>query len=96
MKRTITVVLCVAMLTAAGLLAAGCQKDEPGAAAPAATAEIRQKTCPVMGGTIDPKVFTDHEGRRIYFCCAACVAKFKTEPAKYIAKVDEELKAASG
>jgi len=80
------------MLTAAGLLAAGCQKDEPGPSA----AEIKQKTCPVMGGTIDPTIFADHEGRRIYFCCAACVAKFKAEPDKYLAKVDEELKAAGG
>ena len=96
MKRAITAVLCVAMLTAAGLLTAGCQKDEPGAAAPAATAEIKQKTCPVMGGKIDPKVFTDYEGRRIYFCCAACVAKFKAEPDKYLAKVNEELKAGGG
>lgn len=96
MKRAITAVLCVAMLTAAGLLAAGCQKDEPGAAAPAAAAEIKQKTCPVMGGKIDPTIYADHEGRRIYFCCAACVARFKAEPEKYLAKVDEELKAAGG
>lgn len=50
-----------------------------------------QKTCPVMGGAINPKVFVDHEGRRIYFCCPACVEAFKKAPEKYLEKVDAEI-----
>ena len=57
--------------------------------------ETGQKTCPVMGGPIDPRMFTEHEGRRIYFCCAACIEKFKADPEKYVAKVDAELKGAA-
>ena len=94
-------VLAIAGL-AAGILAAGCEKVEEPAAPPAAAPEtaapaaaIAQKTCPVMGGPIDPKMFTEHEGRRIYFCCAACIEKFKADPEKYIAKVDAELKGAA-
>ena len=51
-----------------------------------------QTNCPVMGGPINPKIYTDYEGRRIYFCCSGCVNTFKKDPAKYIAKVDAEIK----
>jgi len=94
-------VLAAAIL-AAGVLVAGCEKAEKPASPPAAAsapaapaAAIAQKTCPVMGGPIDPKMFTEYEGRRIYFCCAACIEKFKADPEKYIAKVDAELKGAA-
>ena len=64
------------------------KKAETGEA-PAA-ASIQQKTCPVMGGKIDPKVYVDHEGRRIYFCCPACPETFKKNPSKYLAKLDRQ------
>ena len=56
MSRATVLALCAAVLTGAGLLAAGCRKDEPTAA------DIQQKTCPVMGGLIDPAVHTDYQG----------------------------------
>jgi hypothetical protein len=40
-----------------------------------------------MGGDIDRAVFVDHEGLRIYFCCAGCDATFRKNPAAYIAKL---------
>lgn len=49
-----------------------------------------QKTCPVMGGKIDKSVYTDYEGKRIYFCCPACIPEFKKDPAKYIKKLEDE------
>ena len=61
---------------------------EHGAASPADTAKIAQKICPVMGKKIDPKLFVDHKGRRVYFCCKMCVETFKKDPGKYIKKVD--------
>ena len=74
-------------------IAAGCtSRNEPSsqAAEPASQAvQIAQKTCPVMGGPIDPKIFVEHEGRKVYFCCPGCVAKFKADPAKYLAKLDK-------
>lgn len=54
----------------------------------------KQTTCPVMGGPIDEKVFTDHQGRRIFFCCPGCVATFKADPPKYLAIVDAALRPA--
>jgi YHS domain-containing protein len=69
----------------------------PGAPAPDAAAgtEIAQKTCPVTGDPIDPKVYTDYNERRVYFCCSACEAPFKKDPAKYLKIVDDQIKAAA-
>jgi len=49
-----------------------------------------QTTCPVMGGAIDKKVFTDYQGKRIYFCCTGCVDDFKKDPEKYLKKLEEQ------
>ena len=49
-----------------------------------------QTTCPVMGGKIDKTIYVDHDGKRVYFCCSACIAPFKKEPAKYIKKLEDE------
>jgi YHS domain-containing protein len=43
-----------------------------------------QTACPIMGGAIDKEVYVDHEGQRIYFCCAGCDDAFLKEPAKYL------------
>lgn len=41
--------------------------------------------CPVEGGKIKGKAnFADYNGRRYYFCCAACPPKFEKEPQKFI------------
>lgn len=42
--------------------------------------------CPVMGGPVDPAIYADHDGRRIYFCCDPCVEKYKKDPARYAGK----------
>ena len=63
-------------------------------AAVAETPTIEQKTCPVMGSPINPKIFVDYKGRRIYFCCNMCPPVFNKDPEKYIKIVDEQLKAA--
>lgn len=45
-----------------------------------------QTVCPVMGGPVDKNVYLDHQGKRIYFCCPACVPVFKKDPVKYLKK----------
>jgi YHS domain-containing protein len=96
MKALHAVAVMAVVLGAVGLFAAGCKKAEPQAPAPSAAGQpkIVQKICPVMGEPIDPNVFTDYEGRRIYFCCQVCKAAFEKDPEKYVAKVDEELQGA--
>lgn len=46
-----------------------------------------QTTCPVMGGTINKKLYADYKGERVYFCCMACPPKFEKDPEKYINKL---------
>jgi YHS domain-containing protein len=53
-------------------------------------AESLQKTCPVMGGKVDPELYVEYEGRRIYVCCGGCIDKVKAEPALYARKVAEQ------
>lgn len=71
----------------------GCKKkSEPAApieAGEAASAAIEQKTCPIMGGTIDKNIYTEYKGKRVYFCCAGCQEKFKANPEKYVAKLPQ-------
>ncbi len=60
--------------------------DEP---AKAVAAVLEQTTCPVMGGAINKAIFTEHKGKKVYFCCSPCEEKFKEEPEKYIAKLPQ-------
>jgi YHS domain-containing protein len=67
-------------------LAAGEQPSSP----PAEEKAIRPQTkCPVMGGTIDKSLYVDAKGKRIYLCCAACEEAVRTEPEKYIKKIEQ-------
>jgi YHS domain-containing protein len=59
----------------------------PAAASKPATTAITQKLCPVMGGAVDPNVWTEYQGKKVYFCCKECIPKFKQDPAKYMAKL---------
>lgn len=48
-----------------------------------------QINCPVSGEELeDSAIFTDFEGRRIYFCCNKCEKSFKADPQKYLKKMD--------
>jgi len=55
-----------------------------------AAAAPSQTKCPVMGGAIDEKVYTDYNGKRIYFCCPGCLEMFKKDPEKYVKKMQAE------
>jgi YHS domain-containing protein len=46
-----------------------------------------QTICPVMGGKINKEIYADYQGKRIYFCCAACPSQFNEDPEKYLAKM---------
>ena len=50
--------------------------------------ESVQKNCPVMGGKIDKNIYTDYNGRRIYFCCESCMQSFSKDPEKYLKKLE--------
>lgn len=51
-----------------------------------------QTFCPVSGKELKEKeVFTDYNGRQIYFCCEGCIAKFNKEPQKYLKILDNGI-----
>ena len=87
--KALAYIACAALVV--GFIAVGCGKTEESSQGAAETV-IMQKTCPVMAGPINNNIFVEHEGRKIYFCCAGCKETFKKDPDKYIKKVDEELK----
>jgi len=43
-----------------------------------------------MGGRVGKTIFVDYAGRRIYFCCPACVDVFKRDPERYVGGAPEE------
>src|SRR5688572_579547 len=50
---------------------------------------ITVATDPVCGMQVDPstsKHVLEHEGKRVAFCSAGCLAKFKADPKKYLEK----------
>ena len=88
------ILIFAGMLLAGGLVFAltGCN-GEPAVDAPAAEvvdAVENQQYCPVMDGMeIDRSIYVDHDGKRVYFCCAGCVAAFEADPEKYMEKLHE-------
>jgi YHS domain-containing protein len=48
-----------------------------------------QTICPVMGNPINKDIFVEYKGKKVYFCCSDCKAKFLAEPEKYIAKLPQ-------
>ncbi len=47
-----------------------------------------QVNCPLSGEPIDRKVFTEQDGKKVYFCCDDCKGKYENEPARYAAKLE--------
>ena len=86
--RTISPILAVCAV----LLAAVVSVAETEAPKDVAEAKVlkAQESCPVMGGKINKKLFADVDGKRIYVCCAGCIAPIQKEPAKYIKKLEQD------
>ena len=77
--------MIVVMLLVVGLVCSGyvLAEDNPGKDKP-------QSVCPVLGGKIDKSVYTDYQGKRIYFCCSGCIDEFKKNPEKYLKQMEEQ------
>lgn len=52
--------------------------------------ESNQATCPVLGSSVSKKVYTDYQGKRIYFCCPPCIQEFKKNPDNYMKQFEKE------
>jgi len=82
------------------LVTAGCQKKTGPVAPPAPTtpvteantvisAAVEQTICPVMEGPVNKKIFTEYQGKKVYFCCPSCKADFEKNPEKYLPKLPQ-------
>ena len=76
----------IALFVLAAAFAIGLDGLAP-AQAPVKT-PTRQAECPVMGNPVNKKVYTDHRGKRVYFCCAGCIEKFEQDPEGYIRRME--------
>jgi hypothetical protein len=71
---------------------------EPAAEAPAATGtliDLGNAKCPVRGGAVDGKTYSEWNGLRIGHCCPGCGEKFLAHPEKSLADAKIEWKAAA-
>jgi len=70
--------------------AATATAEEAKKTAETAAASVEQTMCPVMDGMkIDKNVFVEYKGKKVYFCCADCKAKFEADPEKYVANLPQ-------
>ncbi len=52
--------------------------------------EITNKLCPVIEGEpVDPNIFVEYEGKRVYLCCMTCRKKFVADPTAYLANLPQ-------
>jgi len=64
--------------------------DHEGAVAALEHAQTTNVICPVMTDMkVDPDIFTDYEGKRVYFCCRNCRAAFGKNPKKYLPRLPQ-------
>ncbi len=64
--------------------------DDHNAVADTEQRQITNTYCPVMPDMqTNPEIFTDHKGKRVYFCCNNCKAAFGREPEKYLDRLPQ-------
>ena len=87
---TMAVVITIAITTVALMSCKdrkGDCKHKHDKSAKALDIKTDQKKCPVMSEKIDKKYHVVHKGKVVFFCCKACIKKFKENPEKYMKKL---------
>jgi transcriptional regulator GlxA family with amidase domain len=77
--------LLVTLVTLAAVLPSVAQQEKPLAT---------QTVCPEMGGPINPDLYVDYQGKRIYLCCEMCREAVTKDPEGAIRKLAEKGQAA--
>ena len=62
--------------------------EQPARDSDASRAKV-QTHCPVMGGKVNPDVYVDVKGKRIFLCCLGCADAIRKNPDKYIKKLED-------
>lgn len=69
------------------------QSEQAVAQTEKAVAEVAAKAqavCAVCGNPMNKEIFSDVDGKRVYFCCAECKAKFDADPKTYLEKMQKD------
>ena len=88
--RRLRLLVLAAVLLAFAAGAVGAEEaaqDHSVQAAEGASGQVQTTNvmCPVMTDMkVDPDIFTDYHGKRVYFCCPSCKAAFGRNPEKYL------------
>jgi len=68
----------------------GCRTAESKNKAAAMVEQSAEQTnCPIMGLAVDKSVYTEYKGKKVYFCCAGCIDKFRENPERYVSKLPQ-------
>jgi len=71
------------------------RESEAQAAKPALLVDLGNEKCPIMGGKVDGKTFSEWNGLRIGHCCPMCPEKLKADPEAALKKAGIEWKDAA-
>lgn len=92
-----TIVLAAAVSSWAGSACRAKAAETPiqgcghqGVSLPSSLETRTQSVCPVMGAPVSKSHYVEHNGKRVYFCCGACVSAFQKDPEKYLKKLAED------
>lgn len=57
---------------------------------------ITNQTCPVLTDeAVDPAIWVDYQGKRVYFCCNKCKRRFEQDPQAYLTNLPQFASAAA-
>jgi len=90
------ILLGLALAALGGSGALGAPEPRPVAAPPEVTSDgsgpMTNAMCPVLTDEeVDPDIFAEYEGHRIFFCCQKCRRLFERNPETYVAKLAAHL-----
>ena len=101
MRPLVRALLVFAALAPAAAAAGTASTASPGAdGTPAAAAALpagANTMCPVLTDEpVDPSIWVDYQGQRVYLCCQRCRKKFIEDPAPYLANLAASPRAGGG
>lgn len=97
LKSPVTWILFSCIGVGATLALCGCEseKRDSGASPPVTSQPTttmssgEQTVCPVTDYNIDPNVWVEHQGKRVYLCCDGCKEAFQKYPERFVTKLPQ-------
>ncbi len=80
------VVLCAALVNSANAQCCG-SKAKVAKVVKAEVIASPQTKCPIMGDKVNPDIYADVNGKRVYVCCKGCIAKVTADPDAALATI---------